>query len=134
MPSSDEQTETREQPLASTLERQSLCMLASARAGADSEVPARAGDAAHGEGAGERQRWRQPRIALHACLSHQHASNAFLQMEQSASMFHFHTPTACQRTYFSFMRTTKEERQTEDGAAAGRRQTAKGRLEGCALR
>ena len=56
-----------------------------------------------------------------AWLSHQHASNAFLQMEQSASMFHFHTPTACQRTYFSFMRTKKEEeeRQTEGHGGGG---------------
>ena len=83
---------------------------------------------------------QQPRIALSGYLSHQHASNAFLQMEQSASMFHFHTPTACQRTYFSFMRTMREEeeerqtdRQTEDGGQ-GRRQMAKGRLDGCALR
>jgi hypothetical protein len=46
-------------------------------------------------------------------------------------MFHFHTPTACQRTYFSFMRTTEEERRPEgDGGGGGRAL----RLEGCALR
>jgi len=50
-------------------------------------------------------------------------------MEQSASMFHFHTPTACQRTYFSFMK--EEERRSEgDGGGGGRAL----RLEGCALR
>jgi hypothetical protein len=35
--------------------------------------------------------------------SDQHASNGLRQMLQSASIFHFHTPTACQRKYFSFI-------------------------------
>lgn len=128
MPSSAEQTKPREQPLTVALGHDSLCMPVSARADADSEVPARAAATRRTErGAGERR--RQPRIALHGCLSHQHASNAFLQMEQSASMFHFHTPTACQRTYFSFMK--EEERRSEgDGGGGGRAL----RLEGCALR
>jgi hypothetical protein len=37
--------------------------------------------------------------------SDQHASNGLRQMLQSASIFHFHTPTACQRKYFSFIAT-----------------------------
>ena len=43
-------------------------------------------------------------------------------MEQSASIFHFHTATACQRLYFSFITRTQQPLHTEPGRQAGGRE------------
>ncbi len=64
---------------------------------------------------------------LLALPADQHPSNGFLHMEQSASMFHFHTAMACHRLYFSFIadqRAKQKQRQRQRGNSARGEKTA----------